>query len=269
MPRGYRYAIAAALGLLSYQAIADKAHDTAPQNKHGSAHAPVAAEGPVVSPQPYQAHCDHPKDSGELGACASVVQARAAEAANRIAEDGFRLNVAGVIAVVATLIATAWAALAASQAATATKLTVKAFMAVERPHVICRLDCGNWTFSGLSMTVVLSNIGRSPGVPDRIEWSVENAPKLGADRFHRRWGSPLAVDDEKAASLDADVPDAKQAAYICGFVEYASAFKTDHRSHFCYEVRSFGWDPHSSVVMLSLYNLSIVAIPRNGWPKDT
>lgn len=172
MLRGYRFiAVVGLLALTGGQnAVAKQPAQNQAQTTNG---APWSPKGKLPSANEYQPDCQRPKSREESDLCAqwgAVAAARRANDlaanANRAARDANAVSAEtliwtrrGFLAIILTLLATAWAAWAAARAASVADKSMKLFRDTEGGMLSPRVEL---THGGSCYTVTLSNRGRSP-----------------------------------------------------------------------------------------------------------
>jgi hypothetical protein len=231
MPRGYRCIVLAAFGwlILGAQFPYPRAGDGQTQSSAPllqAQHKPVAAEPSRDQAKPtepsaarsvrqlprtpkYEPRCDSPKDREESDLCAqwaSVAAARranvigveanhAARDANAVSADTLYWTRAGFVAVLATLLATAWAAWAAAKAATIAGKSLTLFQDSESGILVPSIDVTN---GGAAHHVTLVNRGRTPVTLIHADFNVLDNPPVGPiSTFVHQFPSDLLIAADK------------------------------------------------------------------------
>jgi hypothetical protein len=197
----------------------------------------------LPSPKEYKPDCEHPKNREESDLCAqwgAVATARrandlAAEAnralgdANAISAQTMLWTRAGFIAVLATLIATAWAAWAAGRAASIADKSLKLFRDSESGFLAPSVDL---SLNGTSHKVSAINRGRSPITVIHADYTVhDEIPKVPIPCFVHIFPSDLMVAEGKTYAFGEYLFETdRRIVYFIGGVIYRDLF---WRSHLC------------------------------------
>lgn len=152
---------------------------------------PLSQPAPVSPPFPHsdrlQVNCESPKDHDEADLCEQKRQAQAAEDTVAWAAFQTKWTIAGIIAALASLFLSAWAAIAASRAAQSAaagvELSKKYFIADRRPWIeVVNLEMhsdlavhADGRFDA-AFTILVGNRGNSPAERLHLRLSVYDDP---------------------------------------------------------------------------------------------
>jgi hypothetical protein len=233
MPRGYRYAIVAALGWLSLTGAA-------PRENYDTANNSAIREADKAPEQ--DRGCKPGKDDHKSDLCA---QWKAADAAQEAANYSFWTLIGTTIGT-GLLVWTLW------ETRSATRRELRAYIAVKPTN----MNMHKHGDGIVSIEIKINNLGSTPAydcihagnivildtnVAERYFSKENNAPRIG-----RRASYVLSGGEGKDGEIIAQVPftqkdiddarSGKRTLYAFGFSEYRDVFNIERRTEFCYSI---------------------------------
>jgi hypothetical protein len=171
----------------------------------------------------------------------------------------------GTIGGFLTLIAASLAAYYARDAAQASRATVKAFVAVERPRLVLSFGAARQDGETTYITVFAENVGKTSAFVENAHYNVLEEPY--PDRpFRNVHEISMPVHNSGKASaiwtIGSDVARHK-IPYLGGFIQYRSSFGELHRSYFCARISYTKPDVYGQG------GAQVKFAKGKDWPQDT
>jgi hypothetical protein len=158
---------------------------------------------------------------------------------------------------------------ASRRAADAARDTYNAFIAVERASLVVEVTGGGEKNDQIMLGLRVSNIGRSSAHLWHVRFAAmtDNYP-LDEFKGYHRIAQSIKRDETLHFVRAISVPGDLSKAFVGGYVEYRTAFRTPHKAYFCARIEYTDWKARG-IVGPPPYSAVEQCRDENYWPMDT